>query len=121
MTRPPNRTEGARPSPHGDLRYWFAELFLITLTGRRPATRMVGLTSGEVYEKLWSLVEAGTLHGIPGAAHPRVLACRHCAPAPGVLEVSAVISAAGRPRALAFRLERTRDRRRWRCTALEVG
>lgn len=102
------------------MRYRFAGLLLATLTGQRSATGMLGLASGEVYERLWALAEEGTLRHGPRSPSPKVISCHHSAPRPGVLEVSAVVHAAGRTRALAFRLEST-DRRRWRCTALETG
>lgn len=119
LTGPPNRTDGRRPT-RPDLHYHFAALLLAALTGQRPATALLGLASTEVYEKLWTLAERGTLRHGPRAPGPTVIRCRRSAPTAGVLEVSAVVHAAGRVRALAFRLEHA-DRRKWRCTALEIG
>ncbi|GGO97363.1 Rv3235 family protein [Wenjunlia tyrosinilytica] len=104
----------------GDVRRWFAQALLDALTGRRSATTLMRVTSNDVYERLWELAEEGSLRHSPRMPDAKVITCRHSAPAPGVLEVGAVVWAAGRSRALAFRLERGRDQR-WRCTALETG
>ncbi|WP_026220593.1 Rv3235 family protein [Wenjunlia vitaminophila] len=116
----PGRPPGARPAVPGDLRHWFAQTLLEVLTGRRTTATLLRVVSGEVYQQVWTLTEEGRLRHRPGDPGPAVLVCRHCAPAPGVLEVGAVVQAAGRSRALAFRLERGGGRR-WRCTALQTG
>ncbi|WP_461012283.1 Rv3235 family protein [Streptomyces capparidis] len=123
MTRRPQarqQGEGARRAAARDVRRWFAQALLDTLTGRRSVTTLLRVTSGEVYQQLWALAHEGQLRHGPRDPSPEVLACRHFAPLPGVLEVGAVVRAAGRSRALAFRLEQGRDRR-WRCTAVQAG
>jgi Family of unknown function (DUF6459) len=110
----------ARPAARGgDMRRWFAQALVDTLAGRRPAATLMRVTSTEVYQRLWALADEGALRAGPRSPSPKVISCRHSAPAPGVLEVGAVVWAADRSRALAFRLERDRDQR-WRCTALET-
>jgi Family of unknown function (DUF6459) len=110
-----------RPAPRGgDMRRWFAQALVDTLAGRRPAATLMRVTSADVYQRLWALADEGLLRVPPRDPSPKVITCRHSAPAPGVLEVGAVVWAADRSRALAFRLERDRNQR-WRCTALETG
>ncbi|WP_228977269.1 Rv3235 family protein [Streptomyces sp. DH12] len=105
----------------------FAERLLAVLTGERPVHWMLGQTIGEAYEQLIHLAPANPLRPT-GAAGPSpgrrarpVL--RHCAGSPlgpGVVEAYASVSAGGRVRAMAFRLELGTDRR-WRCAAVELG
>ncbi|UUS31351.1 Rv3235 family protein [Streptomyces changanensis] len=121
-TRPGDARPRALP-PH----VLFAERLLAVLTGERPVHWMLGQTIGEAYEQLIRLAPANPLRaaGVAGPSpgrHARPV-LRHCAGSPlrpGVVEAYASVTAGGRVRAMAFRLELGADRR-WRCAAVELG
>lgn len=128
---PQGRGDSRRPAAaKDDLHHRFAELLLAVLTGKRPASALLGRVSPAVYDQVWELAQSyggggpATTGPRPGSraatAAPRVLRCRRCSPRPGVAEAAAVVWTAGRARALAFRLERGQDGR-WRCTALQTA
>ncbi len=140
-TAPPTRRDNRRPGPSGpgsasprsrrpdsadharwaQPHWWFADRLVEVLSGRRPASWMLGHTSGEAaYERLWQLACQGVLCPPKGHPTPRVHGCDYRAPAPGVREAFARIRCANTLRALAFRLELGTDRR-WRCTAVECA
>ncbi|MEU8761282.1 Rv3235 family protein [Streptomyces sp. NPDC048659] len=101
------------PPPH----VLFAERLLAVLSGERPVHWMLGHTVGEGYEQLVRLAP-----GTPLRSHGPRPVLRHCSarpPGPDAVEACATIATGPRVRALAFRLERGRDRR-WRCAAVEV-
>lgn len=81
------------------------------LSGRRPLAQLRQHCAAEVFA------------GLERLPHQRVPAAvgsvRVCEPADGVAEVAATIRAAGRCRAIAFRLEGVDGR--WRITALQTG
>ncbi len=103
----------------------FAALCLEVLNGFRPAAHLRPLSrpsdAGRVVERL---VEAiGRLprhHHRPGrpAELVKLRLLRVSEPVPGVIEAAASLGTTGRTWAMAFRLERRRDR--WLGTALEV-
>ncbi|MFJ6656213.1 Rv3235 family protein [Streptomyces sp. NPDC091377] len=79
---------------------------------------MLGLTAGRAYDDLTWLAERGPLRTLRGA-RPVVRDLGWYEAGPGAIEVFARIETGARLRAMAFRLERGRDRR-WRCTAIEL-
>ncbi|MFD8593342.1 Rv3235 family protein [Streptomyces sp. NPDC059637] len=99
---------------------WFAERLLEALTGRRPVGRLMGHVRNPAWEQLWQLVEQCRDWQCGGHRTPYVQRCVAARPARGVVEAAAVVFAAGRFHALAFRLELAPDRR-WRCTAVETA
>lgn len=101
------------PPPH----VLFAEKLLAVLSGERPVHWMLGHTVGEAYEQLVRLAPETPLR----SCGPRPV-LRHCSarpPGPDAVEACATIATGERVRAMAFRLERGRDRR-WRCAAVEL-
>ncbi|WP_037862609.1 Rv3235 family protein [Streptomyces sp. NRRL S-340] len=96
----------------------FADRLLAVLSGQRPVHWMLRHTAGEAYDELARLAERGPLR--TRGARPVVRDIGYYEPRPGALEVFARIGAGRQLRAMAFRLERGRDRR-WRCTAVELG
>jgi hypothetical protein len=104
-------------------RYWFANRLLLTLSGQKPVHLMLGHTLGEAYDHLVLLAPLAPLRprvAAGRAATPAVRRCDEYRPAPGVIEAFARITSGDRLRALAFRLEQSRDER-WRCSAVELG
>lgn len=110
-----------------DPRPWaarFAQALVEVLAGQRPVGQLVRWTSGEIYESL--ATDLGAAGPAPGRAvsrqpaeRPVVRSVRIDQPADGVAEVSAVVRADGRARAVALRLEGLDGR--WQCTALRLG
>ncbi|MFC4329880.1 Rv3235 family protein [Streptomyces andamanensis] len=96
----------------------FADRLLAVLSGLRPVHWMLRHTAGQAYDELVRLAAHGPLRA--RGAHPVVRDIGYFEPRPGALEVFARIGAGPQLRALAFRLERGRDRR-WRCTAVELA
>ena len=90
---------------------------LEALTGRRPLTQLLPLTSTGVYAALTSGRRPGWCD--EGNAPVIVGRVQVCEPVDGVAEVSAVAHRAGRAHAVAARLEGIDGR--WRCTALQIG
>jgi uncharacterized protein DUF6459 len=93
-------------------------LVLEVLDGRRPVTHLRAAVDKPVYE---SLLTRSRLSAAAGHQH-RLRTLRTCRPAPGILELSAIVlittqtSRHPTPVALAARLALHRDR--WQCTAL---
>jgi hypothetical protein len=120
---PPSAGRG--PVPWGgapaDPREWalrFSQVALEVATGLRPPAQLVRWTTPEVIAAL------GRRHALAqrgGGRPPRatVRSLRLCEPAPGVGEVTAVVTAGPRVRALAFRMED--EGGRWRVVAFELG
>ncbi|WP_436995995.1 Rv3235 family protein [Streptomyces sp. enrichment culture] len=99
----------------------FAERLLAVLTGERPVHWMLGHTIGEAYEQLIRLAPANPLR--PAAtrgSRPVLRRCRGVPLSESVVEAYATVTTGARVRAMAFRLERGRDRR-WRCAAVDLG
>ncbi|MGX2996901.1 Rv3235 family protein [Streptomyces sp. JNUCC 64] len=130
-SRPPGRHDPRRPQATAAVRAatggdaspprptdLFADRLLAVLTGRRPVHSMLRHTAGGAYDELARLAERGPLRG-PGPA-PVVRDVGYCVPRPGAVEVFARIATGDRLSAMAFRLERSGDRR-WRCTAVDLG
>ncbi|MCS0636029.1 Rv3235 family protein [Streptomyces sp. LP05-1] len=123
-TRPGGRRDqrrpgGARPPrrpvpPH----VLFAERLIAVLTGERPVHWMLGQTVGAAYEQLARLAPAGP-PAAPGV-RPVLRRCGAAPLGPDLVEAYASVTAGGRVRAMAFRLERGPDRR-WRCSAVDLG
>ncbi|WP_306189359.1 Rv3235 family protein [Streptomyces sp. MK5] len=96
----------------------FADRLLAVLSGQRPVHWMLRHTSGRAYDDLARLAEHGPLRA--RGTRPVVRDIGYYEPRPGAVEAFARIGAGEQLRAMAFRLERGRDRR-WRCTAVELG
>lgn len=96
----------------------FADRLLAVLSGRRPVHWMLRHTAGRAYDELTLLAERAPLR--TRGPLPVVRDIGYYVPRPGAIEAFARISAGGRLRALAFRLEQGQDLR-WRCTAVETG
>jgi hypothetical protein len=103
----------------------FAALCLEVLNGFRPAAHLRPLSrpsdAGRVVERLIEAI--GRLprhHHRPGRPTDlvKLRLLRVCEPVPGVIEAAASLGTTGRTWAMAFRLERRRDR--WLGTTLEV-
>jgi hypothetical protein len=117
-----------RPTPRAALpnpRLWAARLvqaLVEVVAGERPNAQLVRWTSTDVHEQLAPRVRHVAAVGAPGTRRmPRwlVRSVHVSEPADGVAEVCALVARAGRPAALALRLEGVDGR--WRCTALELG
>ncbi len=97
-----------------------AQAIADVLVGQRPLTHLTRWASPDVMSQLRHGVEAQLAHPPPGRrARIRVVSVRLASPAPGVLEVCAVLANMRRRRALAFRLEGLDGR--WQCTAVQSG
>ncbi|MEU0602530.1 Rv3235 family protein [Streptomyces sp. NPDC006393] len=96
----------------------FADRLLAVLSGQRPVHWMLRHTAGRAYDELARLAERGPLRA--RGTRPVVRDIGYYEPRPGAVEAFARIGAGEQLRAMAFRLERGRDRR-WRCTAVELG
>lgn len=96
----------------------FADRLLAVLSGQRPVHWMLRHTAGRAYDELARLAEHGPLRA--RGTRPVVRDLGYYEPRPGAVEAFARIGAGEQLRAMAFRLERGRDRR-WRCTAVELG
>jgi hypothetical protein len=120
----PVRSEPVRSEP-----VWpsqFAQVLAETLAGSRPADQLLPWTTERARRHIRRL---GPL--LTGAQQPVVRRVVSSRPAPGVVEMSVVVSVGPKVRALAIRLEYERpcppapeqaDRRdRWMCTAVEAA
>jgi hypothetical protein len=122
-TSPPLPAPGQAPGGGGpaDPREWairFSQVALEVASGLRPAAQLVRWTTPAVMAALGrrhALAQRGG--GRPSRATVRSL--RLCEPVPGVGEVTAVVAAGPRVRALAFRMED--EGGRWRVVAFELG
>lgn len=112
--RPP--TGAARlPDPHR----WSARLaqgIVEVLHGHRPPQQLVRWTDESVYAVLARHLAAR--RPSTGSSRPLVRSIRVCEPRDGVVEVSVVVHAGHRYRALAMRLEGLDGR--WCCTVLDI-
>jgi len=116
-----------RPAPvpdgaaRADPREWahrFAQVAVEVATGLRPAAQLLRWTSPAVMATLARL-HALAQRGGGRPARATVRSVRLCEPAAGVAEVTAVVAAGARVRALAFRMED--EGGRWRVVAFELG
>ena len=124
---PPDSPAGHPPGPvrdggaPADPREWalrFAQVALEVATGLRPPAQLVRWTSPAVLAALARRhALAQRVGGRPARATVRSV--RLCEPAAGVREVTAVVAAGERMRALAFRMED--EGGRWRVVAFELG
>lgn len=112
--------EPGQPSPHQ-----FALLIVETLAGARPVRQLAPLLSKRAAIHLHRLIPLFSV-----SRRPRVLRVLTSTPAPGVVEMTLIVEAGPRTRALAVRLERAarpaaarRDAPavRWLCTAIEAA
>ena len=122
-TSPP--LPGPGPVPDGgapaDPRQWalrFSQVALEVATGLRPAAQLVRWTTPAV---MAALARRHAIAQRGGGRPPRatVRSVRLCEPVAGVGEVTAVVAAGSRVRALAFRMED--EGGRWRVVAFELG
>ncbi|GAA1932385.1 hypothetical protein GCM10009716_44490 [Streptomyces sodiiphilus] len=99
---------------------WFAEQFVLVLSGRRPVHSLLGHVRAPAYEQLCGLAPLAPLRpsGID-RGEPSLRGVGSCRPRRGVIEAFARVSTGGRVRAMAFRLEAGRDGR-WQCCAIEL-
>jgi len=119
----PALAAGARRPPTGSARLpdphrWSARLaqgIVEVLHGHRPLQQLVRWTDESVYAMLARRLAA---RGPSTGSRPLVRSIRVCEPRVGVVEVSVVVEAGHRCRALAMRLEGLDGR--WCCTALEI-
>jgi hypothetical protein len=129
---------GNSPAPDGEAGDWpsrFAQVLAETLAGARPAQQIVPWTTEQARRRLRRLgpqlsqagpvSQAGRAHS-SGATRPVVRRVLSSSPAPGVIEVAAVVSFGPRVRALAIRLEQQpgparSPATRWRCTTVEAA
>ncbi|WP_034088524.1 Rv3235 family protein [Streptacidiphilus albus] len=113
----PTRTDG------NGLAGRYAQRLLEVLSGHRVCEQLIALTTEEVYDDIRTLVRRRCLLG-PGNALPLLGRVFDDSPAPGVLEVTAMVRIGERLELLAFRLELRQSRRQptatWRFTALET-
>ncbi|HET7385248.1 MAG TPA: Rv3235 family protein [Nocardioidaceae bacterium] len=117
--------DGAAETEPG-LRAWaarFAQAVVEVCGGDRPASQLVRLTSGRVYEDLTRRVRILATTAPAGrrmaSVRPQVQSLRVFQPSPHSAEVSVHVRHGPRSRALAARLERYDGR--WMCTCLELG
>lgn len=125
---PPGRRDSRRPAraavrgrPRLSADRWFAQQFLLVLSGRRPVHALLGHVRGHAFDQVTALAAGTPL--LPRGADRRaaVLASVHGRqPSAEVIEACARFTAGGRDRAMAFRLELGEDRR-WRCSAVELA
>ncbi|CAL9431831.1 hypothetical protein SUDANB106_02090 [Streptomyces sp. enrichment culture] len=130
-TAPPGRRDSRRPARSALLAarqrerdrlppYWFAHRLVLVLSGLRPVHLLLGHTRDEAYEQLVRLAPLTPLRSaVAGGPAPVVREVGWSQPRPGAVEAFARIAAGDRLRALAFRLERSRDQR-WLCSAVEL-
>ncbi len=93
----------------------FAQVLAETLAGARPAQQLRPWTTEQTRQRIRQL---GPM--LATGQRPRVRRIMTSAPAPDVLEMTAVVGFGSRVRVLALRLERAEEaRQHWRCTAIE--
>ena len=109
---PPERRAG----PHGGT--WpsrFAQVMAETLAGSRPPAQLAPWTTEQARKRI---SELGPV--LASGRQPRVRRVVSASPAEGVVELTVVVDAGARIRALALRLERD-GKAGWRCTAVEAA
>jgi hypothetical protein len=95
----------------------FAQILAETLSGSRPQAQLVPWTTVQAQERIRQLGPA-----LASDQRPRVRRLMSSVPAPGVLEMTAVVGFGARIRVLGVRLERQRGGPgRWRCTAIDTA
>jgi hypothetical protein len=94
----------------------FALLLAEVLAGVRPARQLTPWLSKRGSVHLHRLMPL-----FAGGRQPRVLRVLTTRPAPDVVEMTLVVVAGGRTRALAARLERAEGPQRWLCTDIEAA
>ncbi|ARQ70400.1 Rv3235 family protein [Streptomyces marincola] len=99
---------------------WFAEQLVLVLSGQRPVHVLLGHARAPAYERLSVLAPSAPLRPPPGGRAPTVGGVGLCRPRDGAIEAFARVTAGGRTRALAFRLERHPADGRWQCCAVEL-
>lgn len=93
---------------------------MLVLSGRRPVHSLLGHARDTAYEQLSRLAPGAPLRPASGArGTPALRGVGICQPRPDAIEAFARIATGDRVRALAFRLERTREGR-WLCSAIEM-
>jgi len=108
------------PDPAAGWPSQFAQVLAETLAGSRPAQQLTPWTTEQTRRRIRQL---GPM--LATDQRPRVRRVMTSAPAPGVLEMTAVVGFGPRVRALALRLEHEQPRpyrqggTRWCCTAIE--
>ena len=108
------------PDPAAGWPSQFAQVLAETLAGSRPARQLTPWTTEQTRRRIRQL---GPM--LATDQRPRVRRVMTSAPAPGVLEMTAVVGFGPRVRALALRLEHEQARPyrqgggRWCCTAIE--
>jgi hypothetical protein len=117
-----DETGRAQPGPGGGWPSQFAQVLAETLAGSRPARQLAPWTTEQARKRIQQL---GPM--LACDQRPKVRRVMTSAPAPDVLEMTAVVGFGPRVRMLALRLEREQVRAyqeggsRWRCTAIESG
>jgi hypothetical protein len=115
-----DETSRAQPGPDGGWPSQFAQVLAETLAGSRPARQLAPWTTEQARKRIQQLGPA-----LATDQRPRVRRVMTSAPAPNVLEMTAVVGFGPRVRVLALRLEREQVRAyrdggsRWCCTAIE--
>jgi hypothetical protein len=96
----------------------FVPALVEVLSGDRPVSQLMRWTDRDVYEEIRQRVEG--LSRSPGSrpARAAVRSLHLCQPRPDAAEITAVVRAGRRTRALAVRLDAIEDR--WRCTEFAV-
>ncbi len=118
--------DGAAPAPSATWAARFAQILAETLAGARPPRQMVPWTTAETRRRIRELGPLLSASGPPRVR--RVLTAR---PAPGVLEMTILVRAGERTRAVAVRVERAAQHDHpvtvsadapaaWLCTAIEA-
>ena len=121
----PSPSPGPEPAPWPgaptDPREWalrFTQVALEVATGLRPPPQLVRWTTPAVSAALGRR-HAPAQRGGGRPPRPTIRSVRVYEPGPGVGEVTAVVAAGSRVRALAFRMED--EGGRWRVVAFELG
>jgi Family of unknown function (DUF6459) len=115
-----DETGRAQPGPAGGWPSQFAQVLAETLAGSRPARQLAPWTTEQARKRIQQL---GPM--LATNQRPKVRRVMTSAPAPNVLEMTAVVGFGPRVRVLALRLEREQVRAyrdggsRWCCTAIE--
>ena len=115
--RHPTPSGEASPADRADIHRAVARHLrtaLEVLDGHRPIAQLAELFAPSAL-RYW--LTATRQHRGPGPA--RFVRMRLCLPCSGAAEVAVTVEIDGRPRALAARFERRRDR--WLCTAVRLG
>ena len=96
----------------------FVPALVEVLSGDRPVSQLMRWTEREVYEEIRRRVEAQPRSSGTRQARAAVRSIHLCQPRPDAAEITAVVRAGQRTRALAVRLDAIEDR--WRCTEFAV-